>query len=222
MPEGRESEAGSPPRPITPWAWAALACSVVVCCPVATLASIILGVKALRLIGQRPELGGRRIGWLAIIIAAFVLAGQIGGAWWWHTNIRLPLINGPLQPLRAGFSGDVPGFQAAFPDPPPPESEAALFLSALSNRHGAFITLVQGPDATLSAAEGQVIVAYLARFESGSVSLRARFVPWDEQGQLVLKWAWVAIEEPDGGLLVYPASARADVPVLEPADEQPD
>ena len=131
------------------------------------------------------------------------------------------MINGPIAELRAGLSGDVTGFSLSFVDGS--EDEAMVFLSALAERYGALSSMAQREDDDFPNTSPPVpVIPYVMEFEAGLVEAEAAFIIRDERGRFVLRWAWLAVRDPDGTDLVYPSSMRDNAAAArEPPPAEP-
>lgn len=210
MTDGRRPVAAARPR-VTPWVPIALIASLVPCPPVSGIGAL-LGMWALREIRCRPDRRGRGGAIAAIAIGTVLTLGWlVFVGTWWHVNVRRPMLDGPLEPLRRGLAGDVAGFRAAFVDPGSDE-EASAFLADVSRCCGDLVAISparRGPDrAAKDLDPAGIVIPYLFRFDRRSVPADALFVV-SEGGRLpfVLEWGWVRVESEEGDL-VYPVSAH--------------
>ncbi len=213
------------PRQASFWALAALVCAVASACPIAALLGIVLGGAALLDIRLNPHRGGRRLAVTAIIVGGIASAGWGAFGWWWHVNVRTPMLHGPAPALRAGLDGDVAAFRDAFVNGGGDEVEAATFLTSVRNRYGALVGAAQRADDGSVAARNtdvrQPWIPYAFRFESGRLDADAQFIVVEPGQGLILKFAWVAIRDPQLGDLVYPAAATAASQAPPPLPEGP-
>jgi hypothetical protein len=197
------------------WAVMSLLCGIVVLCPVASLVAPILGVVGLLQIRRRADRRGRGLAVAGIVLGLAATGGWAAGAGWWHTHVRRPILSGPAEALRAGQEGDVGAFMAAFTPqvPATPRAEAMAFLDEVSGRYGRLLGWAQAPadDGANAAAPVDtrgLRLSYLYQFEAGPVATEAEFVVRGAQGRrLVLRFAWLALHDPERGDLVYPQSA---------------
>ncbi len=192
----------------SPWAVVAMVCSLCVCVPPAVLLAPLLAAKALRDMRTRSGLRGARLAWTAIVLSATFSACYVGGAWWWHVNVRRPMLNGPREALVAGFNGDSQAFADGFAAVGEPD-EAQQFLAELLGRYGQLLSMRQGDVDDLDAAPSyrRPVIQYLAHFENGSRAVEAEFIIADDQW--TTKWGWMVVRDDELGDLAYPADAFA-------------
>lgn len=207
-------ERGKPdaPRRGNTWSVVALLCSLCVVCPPLTLLGPVLGVAALLAARRHPQRGGRRAAIWAIALGLAVSAGWAAGARWWHVHVRRPMIDGPRIALQAGLDGDISAFVSAFDVSESPEAieEARAFLREVRRRYGTLRRMTQHDQAAPPARPTilRPVIPYQLTFEHQSVTASAEFVLL-AQGRrgLVLKFAWICLEDPVQGDLSYPVSA---------------
>jgi hypothetical protein len=221
---------------LSPWAVAAALCGMFVLCPLATMAAPLLGVRALADIRANPGRRGRRLAYGAIVMGLVITAAYLGLAWWWNDNVRVPIKQGPLAELAAGFGGDVAAFEAGFVTDGIAvlPGEASSFLATLGERYGALHgssqrVIADDERVNYGFAGGVARVAYRLHFDTGAVDADAAFVLASPGRPRVLKWSWIAIRDPDHPELVYPvarrddaASAHRTLPGRAPADGSPE
>ena len=107
-------QSNATPLRLSGWAIAAFLCSLAVFCPPLTILSPLLAVRALYHIKTAPGRKGRGQAILALVLGGLTTLGWSWGAWWWNGNIRWPMIQGPVESMRAGLSGDLEGFKSGF------------------------------------------------------------------------------------------------------------
>lgn len=209
------------------WALGSLACSVCALCPIASLLGPLLGVWALVDLRRNPARKGRWMAVAAIVIGAASTAGWGAAARWWHVNVRMPMIRGPIDELGAGLSGDVAAFQAGFhgAGATADVAEARAFLAAVQGRYGRLLGSRQRDDGAAAGgnrvAAGQVEIPYTFQFENGPVDAQAQFILLaDDAPGLVLRFGWLVLYDAELGDLVYPASAA--VPAALGPDAAPE
>lgn len=196
--------------PVSIWAMLSLLCSLVVFCPVLTLLGPLLGVKALMDIRSRPWLRGRGIALAGIIIGLIATAMSGGAGYWWHVNVRTPILHGPAEELRAGYAGDYDRFRAGFIGAGAEASDDAVeaFFRELDRRYGRLISITQ--DRTVEDeddAEGlNPYVPYVFHFEREIASAEAELVLFAEG--LSPRWKSIMISDPAWGELIYPPGAE--------------
>ncbi len=206
------------------WAIAAILCSLVVFCPPLTILSPLLAVRALFHIKTAPGRKGRGLAILALVLGGLTTLGWGWGAWWWNGNIRGPMIRGPVEAFRAGWSGDLVGFKSGFFGDGAISSneEAGRFLSELDSRYGRLLAMSQRklPDADQKGYQMRGYrITYLLSFETGPINAEGRFVITSaDQPGLIGRFAWFAVFDEEQGDLVYPASAAEEALREKPPD----
>jgi len=209
-----DGQAAPPPIRTTTWAYVSLLCSFGVFCPLLTALGPVLGIKALAEIRSRPGTGGTAIAVTGMVIGIIVTLAWGGAAYWWHRNIRQPILHGPIEALTAGLHGDVSAFKSAFhgPGAVADDDAAEAFLAEVRGRYGMVINMVQDEtreprDVTWGAISP--IVPYLMTFESAFVGGEAEFVILDDDAAgIIAAWRWIIIRDPELGDLTYPSNAE--------------
>lgn len=206
--------AAARPR-VTPWATASLLCSVVVFCPVASLIAPLLGMKAIAEIRAKPGVGGLNLAVAGIIIGVISVLGWAGLATWWHYNVRLPMMEGPLAEIRAAQMGNPAVFRAAFVGDAAQatDEEIAVFLSAMARRWGVLraITPDLSPDADASGEHRfHARVPYVFHFEQGVV-VPARVELLLFADGLRPRWMSITLHDEMRGDLTFPTAQQGEV-----------
>jgi hypothetical protein len=206
------------PRPLSPWALATLLCGLSLFCPVASLAALALGARAVVDLRRKPWRRGGRMTAVGVAISVVSLAGWGAALRWWQVHVRLPMLRGPLPELSAGLAGDVRAFQAGFVPAVPPASvqDAAGFLDEVAARYGRLVGSSQRPRAADAAAPDPAAPApmvdlsrfrieYVLHFDTGPVDAEAEFVITSPGVRgFVLKFSWLAIRDAARGEACYP------------------
>ena len=225
MPPGHEPAMG---ERTSGWAIAALICSLALFCPPLTILSPLLAVKALHHIKTTPGRKGRGLAILALVLGGLTTLGWGWGAWWWNGNIRQPMIRGPVEAFRAGWSGDLEGFKSGFfgDGAISSDEEAGRFLSELDARYGRLLAMSQRKqqDADLKGYQMQGYrITYLMTFEMGPINAEGRFViKSPDHFWLIGRFAWFAVFDEEQSYLVYPSSAAEEAFRKKPPDAHPD
>ena len=171
----------------SPWTLLSLALSVGLC-PLITVCAIpvaLIGLRDVRTSGRR----GRRVAITALWIACILTPVTTVFAIWWDANVRMKLIDGPIEALRAGQHGDVVAFMDGLggPQPGADTDTAVAFLDAVTSRWGAVVSMRQSESASeVKAPEGAWWVGYDVMFEHGATPGRAFYVLQAPGGQFVL------------------------------------
>jgi hypothetical protein len=189
---------------------------------------ILLGIRALVEIRANPTIGGRSLAKSGIAIGVAVCLFWVAGLVWWHFNARQPMMNGPVEELRAAYSGDLGQFKSGFTaaGESAADDEAERFVAELKTRFGAFrdSALSNTPQTQATLAGRPVLrIAYTLHFDRGLVEAEASFVTFGETRSIlptfVFEWDWLRIIDPERGDLVYPESARAAATTPPPAPQ---
>jgi hypothetical protein len=196
-----------------------LLCSVAVCCPAMTVAGALLAVRALIEIKADSRIRGRGLAITGLAVGATSMIAWIILAMWWHWNARVPMMDGPAEPLGAGIRGDVAAFQAAFHDQAKSSvNEATSFLNELKARYGLLLDTSQresAPDpAPLTGGPSAIRAPYVFKFERQSVDAEAAFVTFAPARVIpkpVFKWQWLRIIDPQRGDLIYPVASNGAI-----------
>lgn len=199
----------SPAKHNSPWAIAALMCSLVILCPLATLLGPMLGLKAIADIRAQPGLKGTRYAVAAIVIGLLMTATWFATAAMLNAGIRQPILTGPVEPLQAGFQGDIVGFKAGFDGrgAEATDEQAIAFINELTRRYGVFHHMelaTADPDADPPDTDSvKRIVPYTMTFERGLLEAEAAFVPFEGM-RFIGKWRWIVIYDDELGDLKFP------------------
>ena len=206
------------------WAIAAILCSLAVFCPPLTILSPLLATRALFHIKASPGRKGKGLAILALVLGGVITLGWGWGAWWWNGNIRQPMIRGPVEALRAGFSGDLAGYKSGFfgDGAISSDEEAGRFLSELDSRYGRLLSMSQRKLQDANQLGYQMRgyrITYLMEFETGPINAEGSFVitSADHPG-FIGRFAWLAVFDDEQGDLVYPASAAEEALREKPPD----
>lgn len=208
------------------WAIASLVTSVVFgaaaaiappCCMFTSPIGIILGVAALVEIGRNPMRRGRGLAVTGIVLALLATVFAVGYAVKLRETIRVRILDGPVEALRAGERDDLDGFRREFvgPGTTASDDEVRAFVDALGDRYGRLRAIDQekDPDAPPLAPseidQADIRVTYLLRFQGGAVRADTSFVafrapPGGGLQKMVGRWAWIVVRDPERGDLVYP------------------
>ena len=209
---------------------ASLVCSLIVCCPLTTLIGPFLGLAAVFTIGSNPARKGKGIAMAGIIIGITVTVGWGMLTVWAHENINVPVQEGPVEVMSAGFSGDISGFRMGLMGEAAngSDEEIQAFVDSLRSRYGEFVScemdeveLNSNPPSFDDLMQPVKIYPYLLRFENATVKARIEFATQDP---LTGKFLWgtkfgtILVLDENLGDLSYPADSSVDIAVPTEAD----
>jgi len=192
LPEGAKTFVPSPAPAAgrwSPWTLLSLALSVGLC-PLVTVVAIpvaIIGLRDVRQTGRR----GRKVAITALWIACILTPLTTVFAFWWDANVRVKLINGPIDALRAGQQGDVAAFMDGLGGPRlgGDTASATAFLDAVTGRWGRVVSMRQSEATSdVEAPDGAWWVGYDVMFENGATPGRAFYVLRSGSGRFVLRF----------------------------------
>lgn len=196
------------------WAIGAIACAAIPVPPPCLLA-ILLGVIARFELRRHVDRRGRILALVAIGLGLLWTVAWVGGGVLWHRTVRRPLLEGPRHAIFLGQAGDTDGFRDAFVSAP--DADARVFLDEMVARYGLLRATAQDPARAPSAVavdRTRPVLPYVFTFEVGDHPAWAAFVMRDADG-LVARFAWVAVEDPVQGMLVFPESSRPEAEAAE-------
>lgn len=203
-----------PARPWSLWSIAALITSAFLVPPLCLLGPV-LGFIGIADTARRGRRG------LPVAVAGIVIGLTATGGWlalgrFWHVHVRTPMIDGPIEPLRAGLGGDVAAFRAAFARDPG-EAEAGAFLARVRDRYGAVRSMEPWtPEDAPRVSPGDIdvsapVITYRVRFDRAEVTAEARFLTWSDGGlPMILRWGRLWLRDAALGDLSYPADPAED------------
>ncbi|MDP7008668.1 MAG: hypothetical protein QGI78_03760 [Phycisphaerales bacterium] len=211
-------------KPLNPWAFVAIVCAVGMC-PFFTIASILLGIRALVDIKARPGTGGVRLAWIAICLGSLVTGVWGGGLLWWNFNVRNQMQHGLVKAIVQGESNTlrfVEQFTQSHQD------EAKEFLSSLEDRYGVLqsgeqieSTKVDGEELVFFLMPMQAVLNYKFQFtKAKNVQVSAQYVLFSTEGesrQFRNKFGWICLHDEVQGNLIYPHDAEI---TMEASTEQ--
>lgn len=197
---------------------ASLVCSLLFCCPLATIPGMVLGVAALASIRADPLQRGRGLAITGIVLGVIFTVGQ---AVIYPKGVRLGMQcyelfnNGPQEALNAGFAGDLPAFRGRFHGAAATatDQEAQEFISQLRSRYGEFLSCRPNEQVEPAFVKSKVTAAYLLEFETATVQADIDLVLADpDTSQFVFKLGRITVIDHERGDLTYPP---------QPAEPQP-
>ena len=200
---------------INRWAIVSLLCSLCIFIPPIVLLGPLFAIIALSSIRRDPKQRGKLLALLAISIGILVTIGYGAGAFWWNTNVRMPMLYGPSKELLAGFDNDLEAFKSGFygDGASAADDEVSLLISNLRLRYGNFINAEQFQVQDSSSGKDNDLlhpqISYIFDFERKQVPALADFLVIDtSRRKFVGKFKWVIIQDDDLGDLIYPASSE--------------
>ncbi len=198
------------PRTTSRLAIASLVLSIVFCCPVTTIAGIVMGAIAVALTTKDTRVAGRWLAVLAITIGLLGTAFQATVATWGYKTVFVPVLTGPESAIRSGDAGDIEVFVARFAVPASKGNtvdNAKVFLEELKSRYGALTSagLDQGATPTQIAPSGRDFVGdYMLDFANGRVRATCSIELADAAGALSMRLTQMTIHDAALGNLHYP------------------
>ena len=195
----------------------AILCAVGMC-PLFSIASVLLGVRALVDIKAKGDTRGVRLAWAAILVGSLITGLWGGGMLWWNANVRSKIEQGPVTAIMNAQTDDLASFQAAFILAHSDEV-AEQFINQLHQRYG----LLQSGGLNQESAESNVDgsnlflgmipieaeLSYVLQFENNNeVQLIGKFELFqtvDGSSQFTNRFRWIRIEDKELGDLIYPA-----------------
>ena len=207
---------------------ASLACSLICCVPVTTIPGILLGVGAMLSISNNQALRGKGLAVAGILLGVIFTAGQ---AYVYPPAIKFVrdsmemVMGGPNNALVDGFAGDPAAFKSHFYGKGlnASDAEAQAFIDTLRSRYGEYTDCIfdQRNQPSSSFGQPKTTFAYDLTFENATVKAEAQIIWMDERTQdMVYKFGWVKILDPDLGDLTYPGGPSQ--PSTGPGEGAPD
>lgn len=197
----------SPPR-MSVCAVASLVLGLVLCCPLTSVAAIVLGAVGLNATKARMASGrGLAIAGLGLGLVGTALQLAFGA--WSYTTIYAPLMEGPAPALRAGLDGGASAMVSRFtiPEGTKVDAEAAAFLEAIKSRYGNLVSCAldrstQAP--TPDSKRPEFEADFELRFERATIKARSCTEITTPLGGLSMKLRWIELIDPAQGDLRFP------------------
>ncbi|HIN09042.1 MAG TPA: DUF4190 domain-containing protein [Phycisphaerales bacterium] len=203
-------------KKLNPWSMVAMLCAVGMC-PLFSIASILLGIRALVDIKAKGDSRGVRLAWAAILVGSLVTGLWGGGMLWWNINVRSNIEQGPVTAIMHAQANDLESFESAFIVVQPHES-AEQFINELQGRYGTLQSGGLNQQITEMPVDGgklffgmvpiEAELSYLLQFENGrEVHLVGKFTLFrtiDGSSKFTNRFSWIRIEDKELGDLVYP------------------
>jgi hypothetical protein len=187
---------------------ASLVLGLVLCCPLTSLAAIVLGAVGLNATKARMASGrGLAIAGLALGLVGTALQVAFGA--WSYTTIYAPLMQGPATALRAGLDRGPAAMleQLVAPEDKSLEAEATAFLDTVKSRYGSLVaceldrsTQAPTPDSKRPEFEADFEI----RFERATIKARSCTLITTPDGRLSMKLRWIELIDPAQGDLRFP------------------
>lgn len=204
-------------KKLNPWSIVAILCAVGMC-PLFSIASVLLGVRALVDIKAKGDTRGVRLAWVAILIGSLVTGLWGGGMLWWNVNVRSNIEHGLVTAIIHAQEDELASFQSAFIIPQSDEI-AKQFITQIHQRYGllqrgglnqdAVDSTVDGSNLFLGMIPIEAELSYILQFENNNeVHVIGKFELFRSvQGtsEFTNKFSWVRIVDEELGDLVYPA-----------------
>ncbi len=207
MPLPSEPERLPAPR-MSVCAVASLVLGLVLCCPLTSIAAVVLGAVGINVTKARMA-AGRGLAIAGLGLGLLGTALQVAFGAWSYTTIYSPLMQGPAPALRAGLDGGAPAMVARFtmPEGIRLDAEAAEFLEAIKSRYGNLVgceldrsTQAPTPDSKRPEFEAD----FELRFERATIKARSCTEITTPQGGLSMKLRWIELIDPAQGDLRFP------------------
>lgn len=187
---------------------ASLVLGLVLCCPLTSIAAIVLGAVGLNATKARMAAGrGLAIAGLGLGLAGTALQLAFGA--WSYTTIYAPLMEGPAPALRAGLDGGAAALveRFAIPEGAKLDVEASAFLESIKSRYGNLVSCAldrstQPP--TPDAKRPEFEADFELRFERATIKARSCTEITTPQGGLSMKLRWIELIDPAQGDLRFP------------------
>lgn len=203
-------------KKVNPWSLVAILFAFGFC-PLFTLASILLGIRALIDIKAKGDTRGIRLAWVAIFVGSLTTGFWGGGMLWWNLNVRARIEQGPIVAIMSGQDGDIETFESAFISPGT-SADTTIFLDEVQRRYGRLLgggmdqeieeSPVDGTNLFLGMVPMNAELVYVLHFESKEgVHLTGKFELFHTGGggnQFMNRFAWIRIDDEELGNLVYP------------------
>lgn len=201
-------------RHISALAVTALVLSAIFCCPLTTVAGVIVGVFAIFVVGKDATLSGK---WMAVVavllgIAATLLQLVVGIAG--YNEFIVPIMQGPQTALIEGNTGNVEGFRSHFAvkmDQGNTPENAKDFLAELQKRYGEFksSSIEQGTAPSQAPASGEQLTAdYSLEFAKGRMRATCTVQIQAPTGGVSMKLLKIVIHDATLGDLEFPPADK--------------
>lgn len=207
MPLPSDHDATLQPR-MSVCAVASLVLGLVLCCPLTTIAAIVLGAVGISATKRRAASGrGLAIAGLGLGLVGTALQVAFGA--WSYSTIYAPLMAGPAPALRVGLDQGATAMLEHFsiPEDANLDAEAAAFIGAIQSRYGNVVSCELDrtsqpptPDSKRPVFEAD----FELRFERSTIKGRSCTEIVTPDGHLSMKLRWVELIDPAQGDLRFP------------------
>lgn len=203
-------------KKLNSWSAVAMLCSIGMC-PIFSIASILLGIRAIIDIKAKGDTRGVRLAWFAILIGSLVTGLWGGGMLWWNKNVRSNISHAPIIAIMQAQSDNYANFDAAFITNHS-KSEVELFIKELERRYGTLLggeldktitdSSVDGNNLFLGMVPIEAELSYVLHFEKDQkIPLVAKFnlfVTRNDASEFTNRFSWFRIKDDEFGDLVFP------------------
>lgn len=194
--------------PTSVCAVASLVLGLVLCCPLTSLAAIVLGAVGINATKARMASGrGLAVAGLCLGIAGTAL--QLAFGTWAYATVYAPLMEGPAPALRAGLERGSAAMVECFtiPEGAKLDAEATAFLDAVKSRYGNLVACeldrsTQPP--TPDSKRKQFEADFELRFDRATIKARSCTEITTPQDRLSMKLRWLELFDPARGDLRFP------------------
>lgn len=204
-------------KKLNPWSIVAMLCAVGMC-PLFSIASVLLGIRALVNIKAKGDTRGVRLAWAAILMGSLLTGLWGGGMLWWNVNVRSTISQGPVTAILHAQENDFASFQSVFILANPDEI-AEQFIKQIHQRYGILHSGGLNQEIIESPVDGNKLflgmipieaeLSYVLQFEKNKqVHVTGKFELFrivDGSWEFTNRFRWIRIKDEELGDLVYPA-----------------
>ena len=209
-------------------ATASLICSLIICCPVATLVGVILGIVAL-LKMRGSQMTGRGLAWAGIIVG--VLATVFSTLFIvFAANAAMSVLDetpkAVTTALKAGISGDVQSFRSEFAHDAVSanDKEVSAFIATLTSRYGTFDEAVidmQAMQVGQQSSNDQAEIPLQLVFETKTIPATVTILIQPNKENLLtieIRLQCLLVHDSDKGDVAFPQASQCGSAI--PANEE--
>ena len=158
-------------------ATASLICSLIICCPIATIVGPILGLFALSNMKGKPQISGRGFAWSGIVIGVVsTIVWAVLGTFITYMGLDFIEKVGTIstETIQAGYEGDYKKFRANLTrsSSSVTDEEIKTFIDTLQTRYGNFDSSIfnkQSQNLSMESSEGEEVFSVRYIFETNDV-----------------------------------------------------